>query len=59
MAQNEVVQVFLVVDLTYNFCQTFWRNRTVAFRLKRADTEALAKQELFVKGSYGVPVSPA
>lgn len=52
MAQNIVVQVFLIVNLADNLRETLGCKHPIAFTsLERADAKTLAQEELLTKGS--------
>lgn len=52
VAENVAVQIFLVVDLADNLCETPGRKDAVGFAgLERADTNTLAQDELLTESS--------
>lgn len=52
MAENVVVEVFLVVDLADNLCETSGRKDAVGLTgLERADAKTLAQEELLTESS--------
>jgi hypothetical protein len=58
VAENKVMEVLLVVDLTHYLGQTLRDNRSI-LRLHGADTETLAKQQLLAEGSCNSLASSA
>lgn len=51
VAQDVIMQVFLVVDLTDDLCQALRCKHTIALTsLERTDTKPLAKEELLAEG---------
>lgn len=50
VAQDEIVQIFPVVDLAHHLGEALWCECIVVFRFDRADADTLAQKELLAKG---------
>lgn len=57
VAQDVVVQIFLVVDLADKLREALWCKGIVVFRFDRADADTLAQEELLAKGSWELSVA--